>query len=195
MLKLTTDRHEASRGLFATAELLVAIFTPPPSDTGTVRFSASTCIRSFVIKLVSTTSWNQANRFLNKRKKVKELIVFSEIHLRTMGCHLSMGSHSVICHPTEVTAPLSTQPGRLVQWYSIYRSRKDERLSWFTRPQTVTQTNRVWRSATTLIEVNALPLTQTANLAHLVHGAMVWLWNDQLRASKVKCQGHTQGWR
>jgi len=39
MLKLTTDRHEASRGLFATAELLVAIFTPPPSDTGTVRFS------------------------------------------------------------------------------------------------------------------------------------------------------------
>jgi len=36
---------------------------------------------------------------------------------------------------------------------------------WFTRPQTVTHpsTNRVWRSATTLIEANALPLRQTAN--------------------------------
>ena len=35
---------------------------------------------------------------------------------------------------------------------------------WFTRPQTVTHpgTNRVWRSATTLIEANALPLSQTA---------------------------------
>jgi len=36
---------------------------------------------------------------------------------------------------------------------------------WFTRPQTVTHpgTNRVWRSAITLIEANALPLSQTAN--------------------------------
>ena len=36
---------------------------------------------------------------------------------------------------------------------------------WFTRPQTVTHpgTNQVWRSATTLIEANALPLSQTAN--------------------------------
>ena len=37
---------------------------------------------------------------------------------------------------------------------------------WFTRPQTVTHpgTNRVWRSATTLIEGNPLPLSQTANV-------------------------------
>jgi len=41
-----------------------------------------------------------------KKKKVNERIVLSEIHLRTTGRHLSMGSHSVICHPTEVTAPL-----------------------------------------------------------------------------------------
>ena len=36
---------------------------------------------------------------------------------------------------------------------------------WFTRPQTVTHpgTNRVWCSAATLIEANALPLSQTAN--------------------------------
>jgi len=46
--------------------------------------------------------------------KVKERIVLSEIHLRTTGHHLSTGSHSVICHPTEVTAPPSPQPGRLV---------------------------------------------------------------------------------
>jgi len=45
---------------------------------------------------------------------VKERIVLREIHLRTTGRHLSMGSHSVICHPTEVTAPPSPQPGRLV---------------------------------------------------------------------------------
>ena len=43
--------------------------------------------------------------------KVKEHIVLSEIHLRTTGRHLSMGSHSIICHPTEVPSP---QPGRLV---------------------------------------------------------------------------------
>jgi len=35
--------------------------------------------------------------------KVKERIVLSEIHLRTTGRHLSMGSHSAICHPTEVS--------------------------------------------------------------------------------------------
>jgi len=97
--------------------------------------------------------------------KVKERIVLSEIHLRTTGRHLSMGSHSVICHPTDRAG-----------LYSIYRPREDERLSWPTwlvtyrdrlpaRPQTVTHpgTNRVWRSATTLIEANVLPLSQTAN--------------------------------
>ena len=46
--------------------------------------------------------------------KVKERIVLREIHLRTTGRHLSVGSHSVICHPTEVTVPPSPQPGRLV---------------------------------------------------------------------------------
>ena len=48
-----------------------------------------------------------------KVKKVKEHIVPREIHLRTTGCHLSMGSHSVICHPTEVIAPPSPQPGQV----------------------------------------------------------------------------------
>jgi len=46
--------------------------------------------------------------------KVKERIVLSEIHLRTTGRHLSIGSHSVICHPTEVTAPPSPHLGRIV---------------------------------------------------------------------------------
>ena len=50
-------------------------------------------------------------------KKRQERIVLHEIHLRTTGRHLSMGSHSVIC---------LNRAG----WYSIYRPRKDERLSW-----------------------------------------------------------------
>ena len=50
----------------------------------------------------------------NVKVKVKERIVLREIHLRTTGRHLSLGSHSVICHLTEVTAPPSPQPGRLV---------------------------------------------------------------------------------
>jgi len=53
--------------------------------------------------------------FLEHSVEKKERIVLSEIHLRTTGRHfLSMGSHSVICHQTEVTAPPSPQPGRLV---------------------------------------------------------------------------------
>jgi len=51
---------------------------------------------------------------LIKKVTVKERIVLSEIHFRTTRRHLSVGSHSVICHPTEVTAPPSPQPGRLV---------------------------------------------------------------------------------
>jgi len=68
--------------------------------------------------LSSRTKWQRlpAGDTLHsvKYKKVKERIVLREIHLRTTGRHLSMGSHSVICHPTEVTAPPSPQPGRLV---------------------------------------------------------------------------------
>jgi len=43
---------------------------------------------------------------------------------------------------------------------------------WFTRPQMVTHlgTNQVWRSATALIEANALPLRQTA--AVMLYGVM-----------------------
>ena len=43
--------------------------------------------------------------------KVKERIVLSEIHLRTTGRHLSMGSHGVICHPTEVAFTPTGQVG------------------------------------------------------------------------------------
>ena len=62
--------------------------------------------------------------------KVKERIVLSEIHLRTTGRHLSVGSHSVTCHPTEVTAPPSPQLGRLVLDLSTLYSCEDKRLSW-----------------------------------------------------------------
>jgi len=63
--------------------------------------------------------------YLHIKVKVKERIVLREIHLRTTGRHLSMASHS--CHPTEVTAPPSPRPGRLVL---NFQPRKDERLSW-----------------------------------------------------------------
>ena len=53
-------------------------------------------------------------RLHSVKVNVKERIVLREIHFRTTGRHLSMGSHSVICHPTEVTAPPSPQLGRLV---------------------------------------------------------------------------------
>jgi len=56
------------------------------------------------IAVLAATKWTQK----------KERIVLREIHLRTTGRHLSIRSHSVICHPTEVTAPPSPQPGRLV---------------------------------------------------------------------------------
>jgi len=57
---------------------------------------------------------HHVDRSVKEKVKVKERIVLSEIHLRTTGRHLSMGSHGVICHPTEVTALPSPQPGRLV---------------------------------------------------------------------------------
>ena len=43
--------------------------------------------------------------------------------LRELTCHI-MGSHSVTCHPAEVTRPY---PSR--SWYSIKRPRRDVRLS------------------------------------------------------------------
>ena len=53
----------------------------------------------------------------HEKGKVKECIVLSEIHLRTTGRHLSMGSHSIICHPTEVTAPPSVIDS---PWSSVF---------------------------------------------------------------------------
>jgi len=114
-----------------------------------------------------------------------------------------MGSHSVICHPTEVTARFHPNRGR-GGWYSIYRPRKGERLSWPSwlvtyrnglpvHMQTVTHpgTNRVWRSAITLIEANALPLRQTAN-----HTENTWTrrWTDRRRLHHGM-QGHSVTWR
>jgi len=70
---------------------------------------------SFAVRNVG--DWNSLTYHVIK--KVKERIVLCEIHHRTTGRHLSMGSHSVICHPIEVTVPPSPQPGRLVLDLSI----------------------------------------------------------------------------
>ena len=44
---------------------------------------------------------------------------------------------------------------------------------WFTRPQTVTHpgTNHAWRSATTMIEANSLPVSRTAKQQTMAHQA------------------------
>jgi len=63
------------------------------------------------------------NIFIIKRK-VKERIVLSEIYLRTTGRHLSMGSAT----RQRGDRPAFTPTGQIGS--SIYRPRKDERLSW-----------------------------------------------------------------
>ena len=79
-----------------------------------------------------------------------------------------MGSHSVTCHPAEVTFPPLPQPS----WYSIKRPRRDAELSWPSwlvtyrdgipaRPKTVTHpgTNRARRGLTSFMR--RTPLTTT----------------------------------
>ena len=61
------------------------------------------------------------------KKKVKERIVLREIHLRTTGRHLSNGI--TVLSATRQRWPPRLHPNR-AGWYSIYRPRKDERLSW-----------------------------------------------------------------
>jgi len=65
------------------------------------------------------TLYNWPTMYKDAFKGKGAYIVLREIHLRTTGRHLSMGSHSVICHPTEVTAPPRLHPNR-AGWYSIY---------------------------------------------------------------------------
>jgi len=65
----------------------------------------------WIVEDATTLSWSSAAvcEFVFRpttghlKVKIKERIVLCEIHFRTTGRHLSMGSHSVICHPTEVT--------------------------------------------------------------------------------------------
>jgi len=77
--------------------------------------------------------------YLKRKEKVKERIVLSEIHLRTMGRHLSMGSHSELS-ATRQRWPPCLHPNR-AGWYSIYWPRKNERLSW---PSTARSVAFVW---------------------------------------------------
>ena len=53
--------------------------------------------------VICLNRFTRYGHYAGKKVKVKERIVLSEIHLRTTGHHLSMGSHSAICHPTEVS--------------------------------------------------------------------------------------------
>jgi len=81
------------------------------------------CVRvSVTFMSCVETNKHISSKFFHHRVKVKvkvkESIVLREIHLRTTGRHLSMGSPGRGLHPNRAC------------WYSIYRPRKDERLSW-----------------------------------------------------------------
>jgi len=107
------------------------------------------------------------------KKKVKERIVLREIHLRTTGRHLSNGITQCYLLPDRGGRPAFTptrqvgtrfiDPARMKGWVGLVGLLHTEMVY---PPQMVTHpsTNRVWRSATTLIEANALPLSQTANI-------------------------------
>jgi len=112
---------------------------------------------------------------------------FDECRTAPCGCQPKTKPDDLIikavkCPPVQCTGCQSLHPPspfiiitQPESWYSFYRPTEGRRLSrpswlyyipiWCTRPQTVTHpgTNRVWRSATTLIEANALPLSQTVN--------------------------------
>jgi len=85
-----------------------------------------------------------------------------------------MGSHSVTCYPTQVNSPPLTPASKLVLDLPTPEGWKPELTyvdgyipRWCTCPQTVTHAsiNRAWRRVTSLIETNALPLSQT-----MMHG-------------------------
>jgi len=64
--------------------------------------------------------------YITTKKKVKERIVLREIHLRTTRRHLSNGITQCYLPPDRGDRLHPNRAG----WYSIYRPRKDERLSW-----------------------------------------------------------------
>jgi len=94
-------------------------------------------------------------------------------HCKTKPDDLGCESACTGCQSLHSPSPfiIITQPK---SWYSFYRSTDGkgwvDLVSWLhtemVYPSTdghPGNTNRVWRSATTLIEANALPLSQTAN--------------------------------
>ena len=76
---------------------------------------------------------NLAQRQTHERGRAseKERIVLREIHLRTTGTHLSMGSQ---CYLPPDRGDL--HPKR-AGWYSIYRPRKDERYTTYNKAQLI----------------------------------------------------------
>ena len=97
-----------------------------------------------------------------------------------------------------------TQPE---SWYSFYRpteGRWVDLAGWlhtemvYPSTQTVTHlsTNRVWRSATTLIEANALPLSQTAKLSLNIIIIIIikYIYVAQDREEATNALDHSECW-
>jgi len=66
--------------------------------------------------------------FDTKLSLVNKTVAVNETPSHSYGVSLVMRSHSVTCHPTQVSTPRlnPSQTG----WYSIYLTRRDGRLSW-----------------------------------------------------------------
>ena len=116
-------------------------------------------------KKLKCWTWFRLTVWVTDMKKVKEHIVLSEIHLRTTGRHLSNGITQCYLLPDRGGRPAFTPTGQVdTRFIDPVRIKGWVGLVGWLHTETVTHTgtNRVWRSATTLIEANALPLSQTA---------------------------------
>ena len=76
--------------------------------------------------LVDVPWWKKRLNVKQLNININTIALLNSSGLRDVTCH--MGSHSVICHPTQANAP-RLNPS-LTAWYSIYLPRIDRRLSW-----------------------------------------------------------------
>ena len=69
MLKLTTDRHEASRGLFATAELLALLVTQA-TDLSLRAIKCCSVVFGVTLRLLFVINISSSYPAINKRRRL-----------------------------------------------------------------------------------------------------------------------------
>ena len=126
--------------------------------------------------------------------------------LRRSGmARVNEGSHSFTCHPhvypqIEWTIPAFTpQPHSVTEHFGLYSFSVPTRVKgwvglsgwsrrWFTRRQTVTHPSTNRRRVTSLIETNALPLSQAAGGSGSLNRPNPWLRHWFVHVSTFICQ-------